>query len=134
MINYALALGTLLTMDAIWLRGIAFEHYKKKLGARLGDTQWWAVAGFYLTYACAINGLTLHPDPMVAAKRGAMLGAASYGAWNFTNSAILKDWPSEITLMDLAWGTGMTASTAALVSYLRRDSLALEAQPPVPAL
>ena len=124
--NYALALTSLLLMDAAWIWGIAYPRYIQKLGPLMGDqVRWWAVVLFYLVYAGAITGLTLDDDPAVAAKRGALLGAASYGAWNFTNAAILRDWPSEITVMDLGWGTLMTASTSALVSYVQRSMLSL---------
>ena len=84
----------------------------------MGPVRWWAVAAFYLVYSGAISGLTLDSDIKKAAYKGALLGAASYGAYNFTNAAILKDWPIEMTWPDLFWGTAMTAGTAALVSYL----------------
>jgi len=43
----------------------------------------------------------------------ALIGAASYGTFEFTNYAILKDWTITMVMVDLAWGTVVTGATAA---------------------
>jgi len=43
----------------------------------------------------------------------ALIGAAAYGTFEFTNYAILKDWNITMVVLDLAWGTTVTGATAA---------------------
>ncbi len=43
----------------------------------------------------------------------ALIGAASYGTYEFTNYAILKDWTATLVLTDLTWGTFLTGASAA---------------------
>jgi uncharacterized membrane protein len=49
---------------------------------------------------------------MQAALMGGVLGLAAYGTYDLTNYATLKSWPLSITLIDLAWGTLVSAVTA----------------------
>jgi uncharacterized membrane protein len=42
----------------------------------------------------------------------ALIGAASYGTFEFTNYAILKDWAAQMVVVDLIWGTVVTGGTA----------------------
>ena len=44
----------------------------------------------------------------------AFLGAMSYGTYEFTNLAVLKDWTWSLVITDLTWGTLLTGSSAAL--------------------
>lgn len=43
----------------------------------------------------------------------ALIGAASYGTFEFTNYAILRDWTPTLVAVDLTWGTVVTGATAA---------------------
>lgn len=43
----------------------------------------------------------------------ALLGAAAYGTYEFTNYAILKDWTTTLVVVDLTWGTVLTGGAAA---------------------
>lgn len=42
----------------------------------------------------------------------ALIGAAAYGTYEFTNYAVLRDWTAQMVLVDLAWGTVVTGGTA----------------------
>jgi len=42
----------------------------------------------------------------------ALIGAAAYGTYEFTNYAILKDWTTTLVMADLAWGTFITGFSA----------------------
>lgn len=44
----------------------------------------------------------------------ALIGAASYGTFEFTNYAILRDWTPTLVAVDLTWGTVVTGATAAI--------------------
>lgn len=115
-----LATGTvLLILDVIWLTsmiGVYRQHLGELLydGVRMGP----AVA-FYLLYVTGIVVLAVLPAVdsgagwQKAAMTGALLGLFAYGTYDLTNQATLKVWPTFITVMDLAWGTFLTATTAA---------------------
>jgi uncharacterized membrane protein len=46
---------------------------------------------------------------------GAMFGLVTYATYDLTNLATLKAWPVTITVIDLIWGTLVTAVTSGLV-------------------
>tara|TARA_R110002049_G_scaffold144566_5_gene306825 strand:- start:341 stop:748 length:408 start_codon:yes stop_codon:yes gene_type:complete len=55
----------------------------------------------------------------------ALIGAASYGTYEFTNYAVLKDWTPTMVAADLSWGTFLTGlSTTAGVAITRAFGLA----------
>jgi uncharacterized membrane protein len=43
------------------------------------------------------------------ALTGAMLGAMCYATYDLTNQATLKVWATRITVIDICWGTFLTA-------------------------
>ena len=122
--QYLIVLVTALLLDGIWLGLIAKDFYKKHLGFLMADTPNLKVASlFYIVFALAILILVLNPaitgnwSTWKVFLYGAMLGLVMYGAYDFTNHAIIKDWPTIITVVDLTWGTLMSASVAS-ISYL----------------
>lgn len=42
----------------------------------------------------------------------ALLGAAAYGTYEFTNYAVLRDWTAQMVATDLIWGTVLTGGSA----------------------
>lgn len=116
-IAYAAILISYIILDALWLGIISKSHYQEAIG-HLMRKQYpvvpWVL--FYLMYSAAILYLVVYPhqtSPLSSILlNGAVLGMASYGAYNLTCYAILRDWPLNITLMDWAWGTFITAATA----------------------
>jgi len=54
---------------------------------------------------------------LTAILTGAMLGLVAYGTYDLTNLATLKGWPLHVALLDLAWGTVVTA-IASCAAYL----------------
>lgn len=50
--------------------------------------------------------------------RGAFFGLAMYAAYDLTNLATLKGWPVLVTVVDLVWGSAVTAATAALSTLI----------------
>ena len=43
---------------------------------------------------------------------GALFGLITYATYDLTNLATLKDWPLVVTVVDLIWGTVLTASVS----------------------
>lgn len=107
-------------IDAVWLTLIASKFYKKELGelllkkAKLGP----AVV-FYALYVAGIVYFAL--DPAIKAhslgsalENSAFLGLLMYATYDLTNLATLKNWSSRVTVVDLVWGTFVTALTTTL--------------------
>lgn len=115
---FAAAGLVMLILDAAWLSSMA-PTYRRLLsdllldGFRLGP----AIA-FYLLYVAGIVLMAVYPALregggwQAAALNGAILGLIAYGTYDLTNQATLKTWSLQITLMDMAWGTFLTAVSA----------------------
>ena len=72
---------------------------------------------FYLFFSAAIVYLASNVgfkagSATTALIAGAVLGLAAYGTYDITNMATLKDWPIKMSLVDMVWGTVITASSA----------------------
>ena len=50
--------------------------------------------------------------------RGALFGLVTYATYDLTNLATLRDWPLLLTIVDLMWGTFLTAATSAVAVWL----------------
>lgn len=117
-IAYGFAALSFLALDAVWLSTMVGRFYRPKLGSLLAaEPRLGAAAAFYLLYTAAVVTLVVMPalraaDGRQALALGALFGAAAYGTYDLTNMATLKDWPLSLTLVDLAWGTVLTAASA----------------------
>lgn len=116
--HYAAALAVLLSLDAVWLGLVARNFYKVHLGFIMADHPVWAAAGvFYLLYVAGLVVFVVSPGvrerrPGKAALKGALFGLVAYATYDLTNLATVERWPLAVTLVDLAWGTLLSAATA----------------------
>lgn len=120
---YLAALIAFLIIDGIWLGVIARGFYAEQLGELLRPSPNWSVAGlFYLFYVVGIVVFAVMPAHaqqswMVAVGYGALLGLIAYGTYDLTNLATLRNWPVVMSVVDMIWGSVLTA-TVSLVGYL----------------
>ncbi len=115
---YLLTLVTFLAIDAVWLGLIASGMYKRELGHLLApNVRWGAAAVFYLLYVAGVLVLVVMPNLDAPLSRvlllGAVFGLVAYATYDLTNLATLLRWPLRVTVLDLIWGTFLTAATAA---------------------
>lgn len=117
-IAYAGAAAVLLVLDIIWLTLAVPALYRPQLGNLLSDQPNLVVAGlFYLVYVIGVVVFAVLPAasaqnwPM-AVGLGALLGLVAYGTYDFTNLATTRDWPWLVSVIDLAWGTFVSAAAA----------------------
>ena len=78
---------------------------------------------FYLLYAAGLAFFAVKPGLengswVWAAAMGAGLGLIAYGTYDFTNLAVIEGYGWRIGLIDLAWGTTVSAVTAAIATKL----------------
>ena len=115
----ALAAGLILgVLDALWLGVIAREWIFQQLGdLRRPDVQLVPAAAFYLLFSLGLGVFAVAPelesgDWLKAAMLGGFLGLVAYGTYDLTNWATLKNWPVPMSLVDMVWGSFLSAASA----------------------
>ena len=109
-------------LDFVWL-STALGMYRAQLGGLLMDQPNLPIAAvFYLLYVAGIVILIITPalregSWWTVLLTGAVLGLVAYGTYDITNLSTLKGWPWQLSLIDMAWGTFLTA-TASTGGYL----------------
>lgn len=115
-----------LGLDAIWLSRIALGMYRRELGSLLLEKPNLLIAGaFYLLYVAGIVILAIAPALgdggwIRALLMGAVLGLVAYGTYDITNLSTLKGWSTLLALIDIAWGTALSAVSAAIGLWVVR--------------
>jgi uncharacterized membrane protein len=112
---YLIALISFLAIDSLWLGLVAPKFYRSQIGHLMADAPNLFPAGiFYLLF---IFGLVLfviepglaNPSFANAVLRGALFGLVTYATYDLTNQATLAGWPVLVTVVDLLWGTFLSA-------------------------
>ena len=117
---YAVTVPVFFAIDLLWLGVIARDFYRRHLGHLLSaQVSWPAAILFYLVFIAGIVFFVVRPaleagSAARALAYGAFLGFLAYSTYDLTNQATIRDWPVLVTVVDLAWGTILTA----LVSFL----------------
>jgi uncharacterized membrane protein len=112
---YASTAAVFFALDLTWLGVVAKRFYAAQMGhLTRADAQWGPAVLFYLVYVAAIIVLCVKPglerDSVGRAMAlGAVFGLAAYAAFDLTGLALLKDFPLKGAMVDLAWGTIVTA-------------------------
>jgi uncharacterized membrane protein len=106
-------------VDLVWLVKVAPKLYRKYIGHLMSDrVNILAAALFYVVFIVGLVFFVIGPNisnPLMAIVSGAMFGLITYATYDLTNLATLKAWPVTITVIDLVWGTLVTAVTSGLV-------------------
>jgi len=131
MLKYLAAYGAIavvmLALDLVWLGVIAKSFYRDGIGHLMADSPNLVAAGvFYLLYPAGILLFAVAPTAwsggLVAAAdvpwtravlAGALFGFFAYATYDLSNLATLRGWPVRLALVDIAWGTALTAAAAA---------------------
>ena len=105
-------------VDAVWLTTMTERIYKPVLGSILAPKpDMTAAVLFYLisiagTVYFAIAPALKEGNWTRAAINGAILGFVAYATYDLTNQATLNVWSVKLTIIDLCWGTFLTAISA----------------------
>lgn len=112
------AIAGMLPLDAVWLSTMAERLYRPQLGDLLA-TEFNAgpALAFYAVYIFGIVHFAVLPalargNWRKALLDGALLGFVAYGTYDLTNQATLRHWPVLVTMLDLMWGSFLTAVAA----------------------
>lgn len=126
LIAYSAAILAFLVIDGIWLGVIAKNLYAEQMSGLLRDGFLVLPAtGFYLAYTAGLVFLAVRPDqPELAlsnvALYGAIVGFLAYGTYDMTNLATLRNWPAMLSVIDMLWGTVLSASVATVSAICTR--------------
>ena len=111
---YAATAAVFLAADFIWLtRTIGF--YRIALGDLLADRPNLVAAGaLYSIYFLGIVVFAVLPSVKTGSwisvlLLGALLGLVSFSTYDLTNLATLSRWPLNVVIVDMVWGTFVTA-------------------------
>ncbi|HEY1037496.1 MAG TPA: DUF2177 family protein [Candidatus Paceibacterota bacterium] len=127
--QFALAFALFIAADYVWLSAIASKLYTENLGKllRLGaDGKMQAIIpSALLVYVALAAGVAYFilpkaSGPASAALVGAAFGAITYAVYELTNHALVSGWPLKIVIVDILWGTVLTAAVSAAVAYAIR--------------
>ena len=115
---YAVTLPIFFAIDLVWLGVVARTFYRRHLGHLLAaEVNWPAAIVFYLVFIAGIVLFAVRPalethSAMRALTYGALFGFFTYATYDLTNHATMRDWPAIVTVVDLAWGTTLSALVA----------------------
>ena len=112
-------------LDYVWLTQFGPKVYFPTLeSVALREARLGPAVVFYLVYILGVLALAIWPTrgkPLIrTTATGAMLGALCYATYDLTNQATLKVWATHITLIDITWGTFLTAVGATIGGLVLR--------------
>lgn len=126
LIAYAGALLLLIVADGLWLGVVMPQKYQAWIGPLMREQPLvLPAAAFYLLYPVGVTVFAVLPAlEMQSWQRGAFLGALlgliAYGTYDLSNMATLKGWPWQLMLIDIVWGSCLTAAAASVGFFSAR--------------
>jgi uncharacterized membrane protein len=118
--HYLVAALIFVIIDAIWIAVIANKFYKSQIGNLLrAKPDFVAAAVFYLLYLYGLLYFVVEPGLKAdsfsfVVTHGALLGLVMYATYDLTNLSTLKGWTRKLTVVDMAWGTILTAAVSTI--------------------
>ena len=123
LLTYAVSVPVFFCIDMIWLGVIAKGFYRNSLEPLLTpNINWIAAIIFYLLFLVGILIFALLPGMtkrslVYTIEMAALFGFIAYATYDLTNLATLRDWPLTLSIVDMIWGSFLSASTATM-TYL----------------
>lgn len=117
---YLLTILVFFLVDIVWLGVISKNLYKNYLGHLMAPkVNWTAALIFYALFIAGLVFFVINPalakeSLVYAILAGGFFGLITYGTYDLTNLATIKDWPLNITIIDLIWGTVLNALTSGI--------------------
>lgn len=126
---YIVSVVVFFLIDMLWLGFVAPSLYKSQIGHLMADTVKWPIAIlFYLLFLVGLLIFVLIPALEGEGLRhalifGALFGFFTYATYDLTNWATLRDWPTLISLVDMAWGTVLTMAVSGVTYWIAQTYL-----------
>jgi uncharacterized membrane protein len=122
--HYLITLVVFFAIDIVWLSLIAKKLYSQYLGYIMSpNVNWIAAMLFYLLFIVGLLVFVIEPalvdhNMTQLVFRAALFGLITYATYDLTNLATLKDWPINITIIDLIWGTSLSTLVSVVSVWL----------------
>ena len=116
--TYAVTFVVMVALDMIWLGFVAKSFYQEGIGHLMAEKPVVPVAvAFYVMYAIGLVFFAVVVNEASTGYgktvlHGALFGFFAYATYDLTNLATLKNWPVGLALLDMAWGTVVSAVSA----------------------
>ena len=125
--NFAIYLSfliALIAIDLVWLLGIAKNLYRNEMGDLMAsEPKLLAGLAFYLLYALGVCIFVIVPalskqSWIYALQYGALFGLFCYMTYDLTNLAVVRNFPTQLAFIDIAWGSVVTALCASFAYWV----------------
>ena len=125
--NFAIYLSfliALIAIDLVWLLGIAKNLYRNEMGDLMAsEPKLLAGLAFYLIYALGVCIFVIVPalskqSWIYALQYGALFGLFCYMTYDLTNLAVVRNLPTQLAFIDIAWGSFVTALCASFAYWV----------------
>ena len=114
---YLATLIVIVPIDFLFLGTVAKSFFISQVGDMLGEIRLAPAVLFYLLYVAAVlifvNGAA-SATWQSTLMYGALFGLFCYATFELTALSLLKHWTWPVVLVDVAWGTFVTAVAATL--------------------
>lgn len=118
---YAISVPVFFVIDMIWLGFVASSFYRERMGDLL-QINWTASIVFYLIFLVGLTFFATYPNLdkgwQMVLLYGALFGFFTYATYDLTNLSTLKDWPLDLVIVDIIWGTLLGASVAVATYFM----------------
>jgi uncharacterized membrane protein len=115
---------SLIAVDMIWLLVIAKTMYRDSMGDLMADEPK-IVAGiaFYVLYAIGVCIFVIMPainkqSWFDAVMYGALFGFFCYMTYDLTNLSVIRNFPTQLAFIDIAWGSFATALVSGVTYWV----------------
>lgn len=110
-------------IDAVWLKSSSSFYRREIGGLLLAKPNFPAAIIFYAIYVIGMVVFAVMPaleaaDWQVASGYGALLGLVAYATYDLTNLATLKNWSQKVVVIDMIWGTFVTALSSTVAYFV----------------
>ena len=130
LLNTFVIIIVMLILDSIWLKLFAGSFFAEQLSqiARLNEQGEWAVRMVPAVLCYILMGLSLEifvfrnasvQGLKITLMYGFFLGFVVFGVFDLTNRAIIDNYPLQMVVVDMGWGSFLFTATSFIVFQLQ---------------
>lgn len=126
--SFFIIIISMILIDGLWLGFMLKRLYVPNIGHLLSDTMAiWPAVIFYILYGIALNVFVVLPalknntGYLELLQLGLLFGMVTYGTYDLTNLATLKNWPWMLTIVDIAWGSCLAGAVSLIATFATRN-------------
>lgn len=116
---YAATAAVFFAIDLVWLGVVASSFYDRHLGHLLAsEVRWGAALLFYALFIAALLVFAVLPGLEAGSLGrtlllGGFFGLVAYATFDLTSLALFEDFPVVVAVVDMIWGTVLSAVVCA---------------------